>query len=65
MIDSIEEILSRLVVLVKEDKPLHDAIVRAINAGALRQEAQAAHMAQLAAYKKKQVERATKDGHRA
>ncbi len=62
MMDSWTDIAVRLVELVKDDEELHDAVVRAINASALRQEAQAAHMAQLAAYKKMQVERARKDG---
>ncbi len=65
MMDSWTDIAVRLVELVKDDEELHDAVVRAINASALRQEAQAAHMAQLAAYKKMQVERATKNSNRA
>jgi len=36
---SIEDILSRLVVLVKDDKELHDAIVNLINAMADRERA--------------------------
>ncbi len=63
--DSWNDIAARLVELVKDDEELHDAVVRAINASALRQEAQAAHIAQLAAYKKMQVERASKNGTRA
>ncbi len=61
MMDSWTDIAVRLVELVKDDTELHHAVVRAINASALRQEAHVAHIAQLAAYKKIQVNRARKN----
>ncbi len=50
--DSWTDIAVRLVELVKDDKELHDAVVRAINASADVQESKAEHNRALAEYKR-------------
>ncbi len=50
--DTMEGILVRLVELVRDDKELHDAVVRAINASADVHESKAEHNRALAEYKR-------------
>ncbi len=74
-LNSWERMAVRLVELVKDNKELHDALVRAVNASADIQESRADHHRALAEYKRlvtdkakayaKAAKRATKDGNRA